>query len=327
MEWNKTAIKTTAEAVEAVCGVLMESGITGMEIDDPVQKLKDLNDPNQTWDYIDDTLLEVKDPAVKVIFYVSANPYGNELLLNVREGINRLKASDCGLDLGSLEIETENNLNDEVWLNKWKEYYKPFTVGEKLYVKPVWEDAPTTDRIVLTINPGNAFGTGLHQTTRLCMEQLEKYVTNSSFVLDAGCGSGILSIVSLLLGAKSAFALDIDENVVKTAYENAALNNIDKTRYYVTSGNIIGDENLKAQIGENKYDIVVANIVADVIIAIIPSVKKQLKQTGVFITSGIIKERLEDVYAALEENNMKIISTSIKDEWCCITAVKGDENA
>ncbi|MCD7776941.1 MAG: 50S ribosomal protein L11 methyltransferase [Clostridiales bacterium] len=322
MERNKTLIRTTAQGAEAVCGALMEAGINGVEIDDPRERAEYFETPSQDWDYFEDKLTESEDNDVKVIFYTSANPYGEELLLAVRENINRLKSSDFGLDLGSLEIERENNLDDDIWLNKWKEFYKPFNVGDKLYVKPVWEEAAPTDRITLTINPGNVFGTGLHQTTRLCMERLEKYVAPESKILDLGCGSGILSIVSLLLGGKSAFAVDIDENAVDVAYENAALNGIGRDRYYVTSGDVLSDSRLTEEIGENSFDIVVANIVADVIIGIAPAAYRAVKPGGVFISSGIIKDRLDEVISALKESGFIITDTSVKDEWCALTAEK-----
>ncbi|MBQ6554991.1 MAG: 50S ribosomal protein L11 methyltransferase, partial [Firmicutes bacterium] len=240
---------------------------------------------------------------------------------NVKAGLERLKNMDIGIDLGRLAIETTENLNDEDWLNKWRDFYKPFKVGEKLLIKPVWEDVKDTEgRVVFNINPGHVFGTGLHQTTQLCMMQLEKYVNKESVVADLGCGSGILSIVSLLLGAKSAFAVDIDANAIKTAYENADFNGVDRSKYYVTSGNVIDDKKLQDEIGYEKYDIVVANIIADVICAISPLVRKQLKPDGIFISSGIIRDRVEDVYKAMEESGLEPIDTNFKDEWVSISA-------
>ncbi|MBR1735980.1 MAG: 50S ribosomal protein L11 methyltransferase, partial [Firmicutes bacterium] len=180
-----------------------------------------------------------------------------------------------------------------------------------------------TDRIVFNVNPGMSFGTGSHETTQLCIEALEDVVKPGDEILDLGCGSGILSIISLLLGAKSAVAVDIDENAKKTAYENAALNGIGEENYTVFSGNVIDDEKLRDEIGYGKYDVAVANIIADVICAIAPTVKKELKKDGIFIASGIIKDRIEDVYAALEENGFTVIDTSVKDEWVSITSKAG----
>lgn len=320
MEWIEIKIYTTTEGIEPVSAMLLDTGITGIQIEDDDELKEFITTSSKYWDYVDEELLNKKKEDTRIKVYISNNPYGNEIFFSIKEGLKRLKSMDIGIDLGKLDYKVAN-MNDEDWLNKWKEYYKPFDVGEKLIIKPVWEEIDNNkDKIIFNINPGHVFGTGLHQTTQLCIIELEKYVNESSFVLDLGCGSGILSIISLLLGAKKANAVDIDENAVKTAYENASLNNISNDRYYVTSGNIIDDEKLKDEIGYNKYDIVVANIIADVIISITDIVKKQLKNNGVFIASGIIKDRVTDVKDTLIENNFEIISENIKDEWVCIVS-------
>ena len=321
MEWIEAKIYTTREGIEPVSAVLLETGITGIQVEDDDELKEYLEESSMYWDYVDEELLNKQKEETKLKIYVSDNPYGNEILLNVKEAIKRLKTieNEIGLNLGRLDIETTSNLNDEEWLNKWKEFYKPFTLGEKVLIKPVWEQVENKDnRVVFNINPGHVFGTGLHQTTQLCITNLEKYVNNDSVVLDLGCGSGILSIISILLGAKSAFAVDIDENAVKVAYENAELNGIGKNQYYVTAGNVVTDENLKDEIGYKKYDIVLANIIADVICFISTVVTNQLKDDGVFIASGIIKDRLEDVYNALNENGLEVVDTITKDEWVCV---------
>ncbi len=323
MEWTEVKIYTTTEGIEPVTAALLETGVTGIQVEDD-NELKDfLNTSSQYWDYVDEELLNKPIGETKITVYVSDNPYGEEILLHIKDAINNLKSMDIGIDLGRLEIETVSNLNDEEWLNKWKDYYKPFNVGKRILVKPVWEKVDNPEgRVVFNINPGHVFGTGLHQTTQLCMLELEKYVNENSVVADLGCGSGILSVVALLLGAKSAFAVDIDANAIKTAYENAELSGVDRDKYYVTSGNVVDNKKLQDEIGYDKYDIVVANIIADVICAISPVVPKQLKKGGVFIASGIIKDRIEDVYAALDKCGLKVISTNTKDEWVCITSVK-----
>lgn len=323
MEWTEVKIYTTTEGIEPVTAALLDAGITGIQVDDDNELKQYLAASSQYWDYVDEELLNKTPEETKITVYVSDNPYGMEILMHIKEAISNLKNMDIGLDLGRLEIETASNLKDEEWLNKWKDFYKPFCIGSKIMIKPVWEDIEVPEgRVVFNINPGHVFGTGLHQTTQLCMLELEKYINEESAVADLGCGSGILSIISLLLGAKSAFAVDIDANAIKTAYENAELSGVDTDRYYVTSGNVISDTKLQEEIGYNKYDVVVANIIADVICAIAPVVPKQLKKGGVFIASGIIKERMDDVYKALEENGLKAVSTNIKDEWVCITSVK-----
>lgn len=322
MEWTEVKIYTTRDGIEPVCAVVLNSGINGMQIEDDDELFEYLEESSTYWDYVDEELLNKPKEETKIKVYLSSNPYGQELFLNLKDGINNLKSleNEFNFSLGSLKIETTENLDEEVWLNKWKEFYKPLEIGNKILVKPVWENIQPTKRTVFNINPGHVFGTGLHQTTQLCIEQLEKYTKDSSSVLDLGCGSGILSIISLLLGAKEAFALDIDKNAVKTSYENAELNNINKDKYYVTYGNIIDDENLQNQIENSKYEIVVANIVADVICAICPIVSQKIKSNGVFISSGIIKDRVEDVYKSLDENGFEVIDTIFKDEWVCIVS-------
>ncbi len=323
MEWTEVKIYTTTEGIEPVTAVLMDCGINGIQVEDDSEMKQFLSESSTYWDYVDEELLSKPEGETKITVYVSDNPYGDEMLANIRNAIEHLKTVDTGLNMGRLAIETTSELNDEEWLNKWRDYYKPFKIGERIFIKPVWEDCDIPDgRVVFNINPGHVFGTGLHQTTQLCMLELEKYIDENSVVADLGCGSGILSVVALLLGAKSAFAVDIDANAIKTAYENAELSGVDKSRYYVTSGNVIDDEGLRDEIGYEKYDVVVANIIADVICAISPFVPKHLKKDGIFIASGIIKDRIQDVYSALAQNGLKVISTNIKDEWVCITSVK-----
>ena len=320
MEWIEVKIYTTTEGIEPLTAMLLETGVTGIQVEDDDELKQFVTTSSTYWDYVDEELLNKEKEDTRVIVYVSNNPYGMDILMNIKDGLNQLKNTDLGLDMGKLTYELINT-NDEDWLNKWKEFYKPFNVGNKLLVKPEWETVENPEnRIIFNINPGHVFGTGMHQTTQLCMINLEKYITKESEVLDLGCGSGILSIISLLLGAKHANAIDIDANAIKTAYENAALNGIGKDAYYVTSGNIIDNKAIQDEMGYEKYDVVVANIIADVIIAMAPIIKKAIKKDGIFISSGIIKDRVEDVYAALSENNFEVIDTSYKDEWVSITS-------
>ncbi|HAG04551.1 MAG TPA: 50S ribosomal protein L11 methyltransferase [Lachnospiraceae bacterium] len=323
MDWRKVTVYTSSEATEIVTAMLEQTGITGCQVEDDKQIKQYMEETSKYWDYVDEELLNRPEGEARVIVYVSENPYGDEIFMRIKEGVQRLKGMDLGVDLGSLTIETEGNLDDEQWLNKWKDSYKPFTVGNKIFVKPVWEQAQAPDgRVTFVVDPGQVFGTGLHQTTQLCMTELEKYITDQSVVADLGCGSGILSVVAILLGAKSAYAVDIDANSIKTAYRNAELSGVDKSKYYVTSGDIITDEKLQNDIGFEKYDVVVANIIADVICSISPLAMKLLKKGGVFISSGIITERTEDVYNALKSAGFTVKDTKTKDDWVCITSVK-----
>ena len=211
---------------------------------------------------------------------------------------------------------TLDNLQDADWENNWKQYYKPMEIGERLIVIPEWLQAETNGRVPLILNPGLTFGTGSHATTRLCLKALEKTVNNGDRVLDLGCGSGILSIAALKLGAKGAFACDIDEKCKAVAYENAALNGVDPSVYQVEIGDILSNRRLRDKIGTG-YQVVLANIVADVIIALAPAVRPLLAEDGVFICSGIIDDRAEEVAAKLQEAGLVIQETHSAEGWFC----------
>ncbi len=320
MDWIEVCIHTNTEAIEAVSAMLFEVGITGVQIDDDIDLQNFLLNNDSQWDYVDESLLNKEYAETHITFYVSDNAYGNEILSAVRNEIQRFKSMNLEINLGSLEL-TLTNVNEEDWVNNWKKYYKPFEVGKKIVIKPLWEEyKEETDRIIFNSNPGSVFGTGLHQSTQLCISELESYVDQNTTLLDLGCGSGILSIIALLLGAKSAYAVDIDKNAVEIAYENASINNISKDKYFVCSGNVLTDLELQERLGYEKYDVVVANIVADIIIGLAYIVSRQLKQNGIFISSGIIKERFPEVIHALEENHFEVLGINYKDDWVCIVA-------
>ena len=248
---------------------------------------------------------------------MSDNPAGYEMLAAVKSTLAELKELDTDNEFGRLDLET-SALNEEDWANNWKKYFHPMEIGEKILIKPEWEElSEKTDRVVFNINPGMTFGTGSHYTTQLCIESLEKYITEGSEMLDLGCGSGILSVISLMLGAKKAVAVDIDPNAVDIAYANAERNGVDKSKYSVYAGNILTDEELQRKIG-GKYDVVAANIVADVIIGLTPKAREYMKENGVFITSGIIEDRTDDVKAALEENGFEIVEIKQRKDWVSI---------
>ena len=317
MDWIKVTVFTTSEGIEPVTGRMYQLGITGIEIEDE-QDFKDFLENNkQYWDYVDDDLIRQKEGETKVNVYVSDNISGNEMLMEIRTSMLELKNLDEDGAFGRLEIEVEN-MNEEDWANNWKKYFHQMEIGEKLLIKPEWETLEKpTDRIVFDINPGMSFGTGSHYTTQLCLESLEKLVKNGDKVLDLGCGSGILSIISVLLGAKEAVAVDIDPNAVNIAYQNAEKNGVTKDVYKVYAGNVLADDELSEKIND-KYDVVVANIVADVIIGLAPKAKEYLKDGGTFITSGIIEDRIDDVKAALEGIGFSIEQINMRKDWASI---------
>lgn len=318
MDWIKVSIYTTSEGIEPLSGRLYQLGITGLEIEDEKDFKDFLENNKQYWDYVDDDLIKEKEGETEVIAYVSDNAAGHEMLMAIRNTVSELKQLDEDGEFGRLEIEI-NNMCEEDWANNWKKYFHPLNVGEKILIKPEWEETDNPEgRVVFSVNPGMSFGTGSHYTTQLCIENLEKFINNDTKVLDLGCGSGILSIISLLLGAESAFAVDIDPNAVDIAYQNAERNNIDKSKYTVKAGDIITNTALQEEIAKDKYDVVVANIVADVIIALAPKAKEYMKDGGVFITSGIIEDRIDDVKEALEKCGFKIESIKQRKDWASI---------
>lgn len=319
LEWIQVTIATTADGIEPLSGRLYQIGITGIEIEDEKDFKDFLENYKQYWDYVDDELMKSKSGETKVKLYVSGNASGQDMLKLVNESVLALKQSDKNHEFGSLEISLIN-VNEEDWANNWKKYFKPIPVGDKILIKPQWETLEyDTDRIVFEVNPGMTFGTGTHETTRMCICELEKHVKTNCKVLDLGCGSGILSIISLLLGAKSATAADIDPNCKSVAYSNAEMNGIYKDKYTVYSGNILEDESLKIKLGKG-YDVVVANIVADVIVSLAADVKQYINNDGIFICSGIIDFRECDVVAAFKENGFEILNTRKEGEWIAIVA-------
>ena len=315
MDWIQINIYTTPEGIEPVSGRLYGLGITGVEIEDEADFKDFLENNRQYWDYVDEELVRKKSGETRVKAYVSDNAAGRELLAAIKGEFRALRDEDIEGRFGRLETELDNVRNED-WEHNWRKYYHPLEIGEKILICPEWEKAPESGgRVVFTIEPGLSFGTGSHDTTRLCLESL---VCPGSRVLDLGCGSGILSIVSLLLGAGYAHAVDIDPNAVDIAYKNAEKNGISRDRYFAETGNIVSDAAMRARIAEEKYDIIVANIVADVIIAIVPHVQEFMTANGVFLSSGIITDRLEEVKEALLAAGFKIESINTSGDWASV---------
>ncbi len=318
MDFTQVTIYTTAPGVDAVTGVLMQLDITGFEIEDAGDFEAFLADTQPHWDYVDESLMKLKETETNIKIYLPANEQGAQLLADVKEALKALKEADAEGTLGRLTAEL-NNVREEDWANNWKQYFKPFEVGKRFVIKPSWEEySAETDRVILEIDPSSSFGTGSHHTTQLCIEQLEEYVQPHAFVLDMGCGSGILSIAALLLGAERAAAVDIDQNSVRVARENAVMNGFGAPRFAAECGNVLEDEAFCASLGEHFYDVVVANIVADVIIAMRGLFGRYLKKDGVLICSGIIGERADEVRRVLEQSGFETVSRHEKQDWVAL---------
>ena len=311
MQWLELKIDTTPVGLTPVSDLVEGLGVTGLVIEDEGDFHDFLEHNHQYWDYVDEELMEAKRGVCRITFYVSADQEGMDTVAKVRLALAELKSrrDDCG----SL-VMTMAQMDDADWENNWKQFYKPMEIGERLIVVPEWESAKTHGRIPLILNPGLTFGTGSHATTRLCLTALEKHVTGGQRVLDLGCGSGILSIAALLLGADHAFACDIDEKCVDVAYENAALNGIGKDRYTVRWGDVLSDKQLQKEMGE-QYDIIAANIVSDVIIGLAPQVRPFLKEGGLFLTSGIIDTRAAEVAQKLRDAGWEIVEERSSEGW------------
>jgi len=315
MQWNRFTIDTTTEAVDLISSMLDELGVEGIEIEDNIPLTE-----SETKGMFIDILPELgpDDGTAKVSFYLDVDVDPEELLAQVREGLEELKLF---VNIGEGTI-TESQTEDKDWMNNWKEYFKPFTVDDIL-IKPTWEEIPEEhkDKLTIEIDPGTAFGTGTHETTQLCIRQIRKWLKPGDTVLDVGTGSGILAIAALKLGAGYAFGTDLDENAVTAAMENAEVNGITAEQFKVIEGNIIDDEAVQAEAGFEQYEVAVANILAPVIIMLQGEVAKHIKHGDVFITSGIIntwEDRVKDAFA--ENDEFEVIETTYQGEWVSVTA-------
>ena len=304
MKWKKFTLTTTTEAVDLISYTLDELGIEGIEIEDNIPLTE-----KETKGMFIDILPELPpdEGVAKVSFYLDENDDIPAMMAKVKEALGELKPFT---DLGACTF-AESETEDKDWINNWKQYFHPIKIGERLLIRPTWEDEYDAEgRAVLHLEPGLAFGTGSHETTRLCLEALEKNIKGGEKVLDVGCGSGILAIASLLLGAESATGVDIDELAVKTAEENGKMNGFGSDRLTFIHGDL-------ADKVSGKFDIVVANIVADVIIMFCKTVPEFMADNAVFITSGIIDIREQEVVGAFAENGFEIIARHADGGWRC----------
>ena len=311
MDWLELKIDTSHAGLDAVTDMLEQQGVTGVMIDDEADFQSFLENNRQYWDYVDDDLLAQKKGVSRVTFYLERNEDAYGTVAAVRMAMSALKKEHP--EYAPLLL-TMADVADEDWENNWKQFYKPMEIGSRLLVVPEWEEAADPTRVKLVLNPGLTFGTGSHATTRLCLQALDTHIHGGERVLDLGCGSGILSIAALRLGAESAFACDIDEKCVDVAYENAVLNGIGKDRYTVRWGNVLTDAALRQEMGTG-YDIVVANIVADVIMGLSPHVRPFLKPGGLFLCSGIIDDRAAEVLEKLKADGWDVFEQRSSEGW------------
>lgn len=310
MKWIEVTIKTTTEAVEAITNILDDLRTGGVMIEDPkdffFQKKNELD-----WDYIEEEVFNKRNSeGVLIKTYISEERNVMELVEIIKQKVSAL--TGFGIDIGEGSVSL-GQVNEEDWANEWKKYYKPTKIGEKLVVKPTWEDYEVQDGdLVIELDPGMAFGTGTHETTTMCMRELEKYVTEDSKVFDIGCGSGILAIAAAKLGAKDVIAVDLDEVAVKVAAENVAHNHVQDS-VKVLHGNLI-------DVVSDKADVVVANIIADIIKILAKDVHSCMKEDAVFISSGIIHAKVDEVKESLIENGFEIMEVKTLGEWNAIVA-------
>ena len=316
MKWNQFRLKTTTEAEDIVSSMLADLGIEGVQIEDKIPLTQ--SDKEQMFvDILPD--IPEDDGCAYLTFYLDEDVDKQELLLKVRQELEEMRSY---LNVGECTIE-ESQTEDVDWVNNWKQYFHQFYIDDILVI-PSWEnvEAKDSDKMVIHIDPGTAFGTGMHETTQLCIRQLKKYVTEDTEILDVGCGSGILGMLALKFGAKHSVGTDLDPCAIDATYENMDNNGISKDQYEVMIGNIIDDKAVQDKVGYEKYDIVAANILADVLVPLTPVIIHQMKKGGIYITSGIIEDKEDVVVEAVKEAGLEVLEVNHQGEWVSVTARK-----
>ena len=316
MKWNKFTLKTRTDVEDIIISTLADIGIQGAEIEDK-QPLTEEDKKQMFVDILPD--MPEDDGVAYLNFYLDEDENVEEMLQKVKDELSELRNF---VDIGEGTITTSQT-EDKDWINNWKQYFKQFYVDDILII-PSWEEVKEEDkdRMIIHIDPGTAFGTGMHETTQLCIRQHKKYVTPETELLDVGTGSGILSIVALKLGAKHAVGTDLDPCAVPAVEENKEVNNIPTESFDMMIGNIIDDKAIQDKVGYEKYDIVVANILADVLVPLTPVILNQMKKGGIYITSGIIDDKEETVVKAVKEAGLEVLEVTYQGEWVSVTARK-----
>ena len=312
--WLEISIDTTSQAMDDLSAYLTGAGITGLVLDDEADFQDFLENNHEYWDYVDEDLLKEKEGVSRITFYLPQTEDGRARLSEITAGLEGFRGR-CSQDPGTLEVHTKT-VQEEDWAENWKQYYKPLDVGKNLRIIPEWmkDEAVPEGKIPIYLNPGLTFGTGEHASTQLCLESLEDIVRPGDAVLDLGCGSGILSIAALRLGAEKAAGCDIDPKAADVAMENAGYNGITGESLKIYSGNILSDAGLRRKLS-GQYDIVLANIVADVIIPLSAFVKEFMAPGGYFLCSGIIDFRAQETRTALEQNGLTVLSHNSRSDW------------
>ena len=322
MDWLEVTIKTVSPAIEDLGDALTGIGYDSFIVDDSAEFSEFLRDNTQYWDYVDEELSRQMENVSQIRLYIEDTPQAPDALSQLRAFLAEFRERNRGRDVGTLELSVAG-VRAEDWENSWKQYYQPIAVGQRILIVPEWLSPENPEgRLELRLDPGMIFGTGAHASTRMCLNALEQGISGGESVLDLGSGSGILSIAALLLGAKTALAMDIDPKAEDIARENAAINGLKEPEFHALTGNVLDGGSSIRKVAHCKWDVVLANIVADVIIPLAPVVPELMAPNGLFICSGILNTRLGEVLTALDAAGLQITNSREEDDWCCLTAVR-----